>query len=96
MLTCPHGHYEVWEEWRRRGDNCLVAESEYEEWPRGRVVYDTVNGRFVLYADPQIFRRPDLIARVREIFALPDVQTDPKPDSHYRSTRRIGQSDAKI
>jgi hypothetical protein len=63
MLTCAHGHYEVWGQWQngsrpvRAGFAPLVAASEYEEWPRGRVVYDPDNQRFILYADGQILRR---------------------------------------
>ncbi len=44
MLTCPHGHYEVWEQWQkdaklvRAGFASPVMISEYEEWPRGRIV----------------------------------------------------------
>jgi hypothetical protein len=36
MLTCPHGHYEVWEQWREAGGRAAIAESEYEEWIRWR------------------------------------------------------------
>ena len=45
MLTCSHGHYDIWEQWRknsgiRRADAApLIAVSEYEEWPRGRIAY---------------------------------------------------------
>lgn len=60
MLTCPHGHYELWERWRRASGEipdaakAFVAASEYEEWPRGRVVYDAVQQRFTCYADEKI------------------------------------------
>jgi hypothetical protein len=69
MLTCPHGHYEVSEQWRKAGERPAIAVSEYEEWPRGRIVYDTESGRFILYADTQILRDPTLMAAVREIWA---------------------------
>ena len=95
MLTCPHGHYEVWEKWRkgigtRRADVAsLIAANEYEEWPRGRIVYDPETERFILYADAQILRRPALMAAIHERFGLPTDRTDAKWDSHYRSTRRL-------
>ncbi|MCU1235420.1 MAG: hypothetical protein JWP63_3387 [Candidatus Solibacter sp.] len=63
MLTCSHGHYDIWEQWHRgsalvrEGFASLVARSEYEEWPRGRVVYDADRERFILYADAQILER---------------------------------------
>jgi hypothetical protein len=98
MLTCPHGHYEVWEEWRknasndRPGLNFLIATDEYEEWPRGRIVYSSPHERFVLYADAQILRRPDLLTIIYERFGLSadgTQVTEPKRDSHYVSTRRL-------
>ena len=82
MLTCPHGHYEVWEQWQetarsdRSGLDSLIATDEYEEWPRGRIVYSSPHDRFVLYADAQILRRPDLLATIRERFGLPADRTD--------------------
>jgi len=96
MLTCPHGHYDVWEQWRKGIDirraaaASLIAMCEYEEWPRGRIVYDTESERFVLYADAQILRRPALMAAIHERFGLPTDRADAKPDNHYRSTRRLG------
>jgi hypothetical protein len=95
MLTCPHGHYEVWEEWRKSseagqpGVASAIAVSEYEEWPRGRIVYDREGERFILYADAQILREPTLIAAIQEKFGLLFDRIDAKPDNHYRSTRRL-------
>ena len=98
MLTCPHGHYEVWEQWRKDARNdrsalaFLIATDEYEEWPRGRIVYSSPHDRFVLYADAQILSRPDLLAIIHERFGLRadrTQMTQPKRDSHYVSTRRL-------
>ena len=25
MLTCPHGHYDVWEQWRKAGGRAAIA-----------------------------------------------------------------------
>ena len=95
MLTCAHGHYDVWEGWQsgsrpvRTGFASLVGASEYEEWPRGRVVYHPDNQRFILYADAQILRRPCLIKVIHETFGLPPDRTLTKADGHYQSTRRL-------
>ena len=96
MLTCPHGHYEVWEQWRRNAINyragtaSLIATDEYEEWPRGRIVYSSLNGRFTLYADAQILSRTDLLTFLQERFGLPADRTETKRDGHYVSTRQLG------
>jgi hypothetical protein len=97
MLGCAHAHYEVWERWRKNigtrpaGVTSPIAMSEYEEWPRGLIVYDTESERFVLYADTQILRRPVLMAAIHDRFGLPADRTDAKPDNHYRGTRRLGR-----
>lgn len=95
MLTCSHGHYEVWEQWRNQATNdrsglaLLIATDEYEEWPRGRIVYASPHDRFVLYADEQILRRADLLNIIHERFGLPPDRTEMKRDSHYISSRRL-------
>jgi len=95
MLTCPHAHYEIWEQWRkssgggRAGVASAIAVSEYEEWPRGRIVYDTERERFILYADGKILREPTLMAAIQERFRLPIDRTAAKRDIHYRSTRQL-------
>ena len=91
MLTCPHGHYEVWEQWRKAGGRAVIVASEYEEWPRGRIVYDTESDRFILYADAQILRDQTLINAIHERFGLPMERTDRKRDHHYRSKRRLSR-----
>ncbi len=95
MLTCSHGHHEIWEEWRKGGSNqrsgpaSLIATDEYEEWPRGRIVYAPLHSRFVVYADAQILSRPELLRIIREEFKLPSDRTETKRDSHYVSTKRL-------
>lgn len=95
MRSCPHGHHDVWELWR--GDTrrrpatatALIAASEYEEWPRGRIVYDADRDRFIVYADAQILQRRDLLAAIHERFGLPTSRTEAKRDNHYRRARRL-------
>jgi hypothetical protein len=59
FLTHSKGHYEFWEELRSGGAGPLkrsgwpasLLEYEYEQWPRGRIVYNTKTSFFTLYAD---------------------------------------------
>jgi hypothetical protein len=44
-LTYGPGHYETWAHWRRNRSvepalRALVRSYEYEDWPRGRIVFD--------------------------------------------------------
>jgi hypothetical protein len=93
-LTDPLSHYDAWEAAKRGRPalapldevTCaLVVGSEYEVWPRGRIVYDGAAQKFIVYADRQIFQYATL---VRAHFNLPpDVpfRTDP----HYRNSERL-------
>lgn len=91
FLTCPHGHYEIWESWRsgRAAENADVAlyDAEYEEWPRGRVVFNAVKGQFTVYADGQIAESE--LRRIVEHFGIAAERTVFMKDEHYKSTRLL-------
>jgi len=80
-LNYPGSHIEVWEKWKHVGK--APAESEYEEYARGRVMYDTKTKRFTLLADRCILKRKDLIAEIKKQLSLPK-QTSLGTDPHYR------------
>jgi hypothetical protein len=44
--------------------NFLVRSSEYEDWPRGRIVFDRSRQLFILYADRKLLA-PETIARIK-------------------------------
>lgn len=91
FITCPHGHYEVWEGWRARrpADRvaAVVRDVEYEEWPRGRVVFNSIKGQFIVYADKQITQ--GALQRVLEYFGIPAGRVVFMTDDHYQSTRSL-------
>ena len=47
-ITHASGHYEHWQEWQAldgarlvaKGFPVVIASTEYDEWPRGRIVYE--------------------------------------------------------
>ena len=95
-LTCPAGHYEIWQAWRRGQPKPplpvlapIIAQDEYERWPRGRIVYEQPPDRFVVYADRQLLA-PTWLAHIRMHFDLPAERTTARSDLHYRSARTIG------
>ena len=91
-LTHPRGHYDVWEAWqglgvaglKRRGLPAAIVWSEYEQHPRGRIVYDTVTHVFTIYADRRL-QTPEFIERLVHAFGLTQAQFVVRGDSHYRS-----------
>ena len=80
--THPGGHLEAWEGSRKT----LFLQGEYDDFPRGRVVYDTRGGCFNVYLDRAldvpIFRRA-----IAHYFALPDGFTVFRHDAHYARAR---------
>ncbi len=91
-ITHARGHYECWQEWQALGGTGLatkgyptkIASTEYDEWPRGRVVYEIPANRFVLYADRQL-QRPDIVAALKTIFGIATADVVIKSDLHYRT-----------
>lgn len=81
-LTSPATHVEAWEDLRQNGT--VRAGEEYDEFPRGRVVYDTKRDGFVLYADSCVLKQNRYVDAVIEEFGLPKANFETKTDLHYR------------
>ncbi|KAA2211359.1 hypothetical protein [Teichococcus oryzae] len=90
------GHYDHWLSLERLGAGVLRQRglptaptwSEYEEWPRGRVVYLVPGQRFTVYADRQLQQAPWL-ALIAGRFGLSEGSFDLRGDPHYVSLRRL-------
>jgi hypothetical protein len=65
----------------------LVRAHEYEDWPRGRIVFDRSRDLFVLYADRKLLT-PAMIARIETQFHLPVERTEAKATGTIRAKRR--------
>ncbi len=74
-------HVSVWE--RFRFARTVPQEMEYEEPPRGRVVFNAKKSEFSLLADRCILRWKDLVTTIRRQMHLPK-NTTVDTDSHYR------------
>ena len=88
-LTFGPGHYEVWQGWRRSREldaaaRAVVRAHEYEDWPRGRIVFDRAQDRFILYCDRKLMR-PKTIEEIQQRFQLPADRTVVEADFHYQS-----------
>jgi hypothetical protein len=84
-LTHSKSHLDFWMEQQRLG--AVSPDIEYEELPRGRVVYNPTTERFTLYADRCILKRKSVVKQIMKAMCLPsghtDVTTD-GPDGHYK------------
>jgi len=93
-LTHRNSHIDYWTEQQRLGG--VPKEMEYEEAPRGRVVFNKKTERFMLYADRCILDKKPVVNRIRELMQLPSDRTDVRTDGHfghYKCYRCLGTSD---
>jgi hypothetical protein len=96
MLTVDTGHLEHWSRLAGRGARALREAgtptapvwSEYEEWPRGRVLYDRAAQRFIVRADRQL-HRPEFIRLIADRFGIQAPEATILSDDHYRSIRSV-------
>jgi hypothetical protein len=90
-LTHAAGHYERWQAWQALGATRLasmgyperIISTEYDDWPRGRIVYETLAKQFVIYADRRL-QAPETIDAIKAAFGLRDAEVIVKSDLHYR------------
>ncbi len=90
-LTHSAGHYELWQGWQALGIASLVAKgypgqiasTEYDEWPRGRVIYEVLPQRFVIYADRRL-QKANVIGALKRAFGLEKAEVIVRSDAHYR------------
>ena len=78
----PGNHCSVWEKLQQ--GRAVPADVEYEEFPRGRVMYDTTARRFSLLADRCILKNKGVVRNIISKMNLPSKNTDVGADSHYR------------
>jgi hypothetical protein len=75
-------HISVWAKFQRNG--IVPSEMEYEEAPRGRVMFDTKKRQFTMLADRCILRDKGVLRKIMSVMSLPSKNTDKGTDSHYR------------
>jgi hypothetical protein len=80
--THGRSHEEYWDELVRLGavSDC----DDYEEYPRGRMVYNTITRQFTLYADRCILVSKALVKQIMRELNLPVEETIISTDCHYR------------
>jgi hypothetical protein len=83
-LTHPRSHLEVWTLFRRM--SIVPTDVEYEEPPRGRVVYNTKTRQFTLLADRCILKDKSLVQELMSAMGLKKT-TKMGTDEHYRCSR---------
>jgi hypothetical protein len=81
-------HYDKWRELQQNG--VVPQECEYEEFPRGRVMFNRSTQTYLLLADGCILANKRLLGQIMAEMHLPRKRTVMDADSHYRCFRCLG------
>jgi hypothetical protein len=81
-------HYDKWRELQR--DDVVPRECEYEEFPRGRVMFNRSTETYLLLADRCILGNKRLLGQIMAEMHLPRNRTVTDTDGHYRCFRCLG------
>jgi hypothetical protein len=81
----------MWDRWRAAGPSWLkgrgmptsICRTEYEEHPRGRIVYAHPGDLFIVYADRRL-QDEKTISLIVEAFRLAGERFEVRSDDHYR------------
>lgn len=85
FATYEPSHLDKWGELQRNG--AVPPECEYEEFPRGRVMFNRRTETFLLLADKCILRDKRTLSNIMKELGLPATKTGLDRDSHYRCFR---------
>jgi hypothetical protein len=81
-------HYTYWSRYRTRHGN--YGNLEYEDLPRGRVIYDKTNDLFKVYCGTVIGTNAVFKELILSNFNLPSAKTKFLRDAHYEPTADFG------
>ena len=90
--THDRGHERYWAHLVSRG---AVPPAEYEEYPRGRVVYNRKTRQYTLYLDRCILEKKDVVRKIMSDMQLPPYDTKTATDEHYRCSRCLQRAGRK-
>ena len=80
-------HYQVWNEISSQNKDFYLY--EYEDIPRGRVVYDVENSQYIVYANNDIINSDEAKALIINGFNLKIDSVLFKYDEHYKIINSI-------
>src|ERR1700732_2641834 len=84
-----YGHDMYWETLKKTG--VVPQDSEYDDYPRGRVAYNTKTEKYSLFLDRCILKHKSIVKKIISELNLPTRSTKTDTDSHYRCYRCFGR-----
>jgi hypothetical protein len=80
--THPNGHLEYWPLLAKRLN--ILRPLSYDYYPRGRVNYAKLEGRYRLYLDRCLLKQPTIIQSIIQHMHLADQAVEILTDEHYQ------------
>jgi hypothetical protein len=82
-------HEIYWETLKKTG--VVPQDSEYDDYPRGRVAYSIKTEQYSLFLDRCILKNKSVVKKIMAELNLPTRSTRTDTDSHYRCYRCLGR-----
>ena len=83
------GHDIYWETLKKTG--VVPQDSEYDDYPRGRVAYNTKTEKYSLFLDRCLLKNKSVVRKIITELNLPTRSPKTDTDSHYRCFRCLGR-----
>lgn len=83
-------HDEVWDANKRKWG---YDEEEYFEIPRGRLLFDAKQRKFILISSTKIIKDPEMVNKILSFFSISQYEPILKADVHYESPADIDWDD---
>lgn len=87
FIDSDFAHYEVWDEISSQNKDFYLY--EYEDIPRGRVVYDAKNAEYIVYANDDIIISKEAKSLIINGFNLLNDKVLFKYDAHYKIKKAV-------
>jgi len=81
FIDSDFSHYKVWDEISLQ--NKVFYLYEYEDIPRGRVIYDVKNTQYIIYSNNNIINTDKCKRLILKAFMLEESRVIFKYDAHY-------------
>jgi hypothetical protein len=88
-----NSHIAFWSELQHA--RAIPWDVEYEDPPRGRVVFNLKTKQFIVYADRCIRAKPDAMRKIFRDFSLPTDSAVITSDGHYRCRTCLFQDETQ-
>jgi hypothetical protein len=69
----------------------VPQDSEYDDYPRGRVAYNTKTEKYLLFLDRCILKNKSFVNKIISGLNLPPKRTEVDTDSHYECAGCLGR-----